>query len=122
MNSTFAGNGGNGQSEDPSVPIHTIWDLDEAPYNLSRLFVFLDEDAGSIDDGHFFVRPRPQVSWSNVPSDRHGGSGTFSFADGHAETKHWLAAKGAGKMSNSENNLKDLQWLQDHAHVQVENP
>lgn len=59
----------------------------------SQLFVFVDEDAESIDDAHFLVWPNPDNRWVNLPAGRHNQGGVLSFADGHVESWHWLAAK-----------------------------
>lgn len=85
----------------------------------SRLFVFLDEHQDSIDDAHFLVWPAPDDRWVNLPAERHGKQGTFSFADGHAEAWKWKWSK-TFKAKQSywkrvENNAdrSDLQRLQE---------
>ena len=58
----------------------------------ASLFLFLDEHPDSINDGAFaFAMPStPQATeWIDVPAKYHGNSCAFTFADGHAETKHW---------------------------------
>lgn len=62
----------------------------------AKALVFIDENPVTIDDG-FFAIPvfigRGDVRktlWQNSPACRHGGSGTLSFADGHAELWRWL--------------------------------
>jgi prepilin-type N-terminal cleavage/methylation domain-containing protein/prepilin-type processing-associated H-X9-DG protein len=57
--------------------------------NPSSLWVFLDEHADSIDNGLFMVPMGQTSSWGDTPASYHGGSGAFSFADGHAEIKPW---------------------------------
>ena len=55
-------------------------------------FVFVDEHEDSICGGRFDIAPPyfgPGTWWINLPASRHGGAGTFSFADGHAEVKKW---------------------------------
>jgi prepilin-type N-terminal cleavage/methylation domain-containing protein/prepilin-type processing-associated H-X9-DG protein len=52
-------------------------------------FVFIDENANSIDDGYFAGSPGQPDKWMNVPSTRHGNAGGLSYADGHAEIKRW---------------------------------
>jgi hypothetical protein len=54
----------------------------------SRFFVFLDEHPDSINDGYFLNRWGPP-EWVDLPSSAHGGIGSFSFADGHAELHRW---------------------------------
>jgi prepilin-type N-terminal cleavage/methylation domain-containing protein/prepilin-type processing-associated H-X9-DG protein len=55
----------------------------------SMTFVFIDENANSIDDGYFAGSPGLPDTWINVPSTRHGNGGGLSFADGHSEIKAW---------------------------------
>jgi prepilin-type processing-associated H-X9-DG protein len=58
----------------------------------SMTFVFIDENANSLDDGYFAGSPGLPGKWINVPSTRHGNAGGLSFADGHAEIKAWKDA------------------------------
>ena len=58
----------------------------------SMTFVFIDENANSIDDGYFAGSPGLPKLWINVPSTRHGNAGGLSFADGHGEIKKWTDA------------------------------
>jgi len=51
--------------------------------------VFIEENHISIDNGAIgFQRPGVGMVW-NLPSNRHNGSCTFSFLDGHAESFRW---------------------------------
>ena len=58
-----------------------------------QTFVFLDEREDSINDGMFVVDmeryPNTTESIVDFPASYHGGSGGFSFADGHSELKRW---------------------------------
>jgi len=59
----------------------------------SQAFVFLDEHEDSITIGNFGGGAGtiwPNTRWLQLPASRHGGAGTFSFADGHTEIKKWL--------------------------------
>jgi prepilin-type N-terminal cleavage/methylation domain-containing protein/prepilin-type processing-associated H-X9-DG protein len=61
-----------------------------------RAFVFVDEHEDSIWGGNFQVDLGffgPDTRWIQLPASRHSGSGVFSFADGHAETKKWIDAR-----------------------------
>ena len=55
----------------------------------SEAWVFIDEHGDSINDGFFFIAMGQSANWYNVPGNYHGGTGAFSFADGHAESKAW---------------------------------
>jgi prepilin-type processing-associated H-X9-DG protein len=59
----------------------------------SQAFVFLDEHEDTINIGNFFGAAGtiwPDTRWLQLPASRHGAACTFSFADGHTETKKWL--------------------------------
>ena len=65
----------------------------------SNLYVTLDEQADSINDGYFqpFQTLKQVItgagdSWHDLPASYHGGAGSFSFADGHAEIHKWLSS------------------------------
>jgi len=51
---------------------------------------FVDESIETLDDGYFAVNWANQPTvWQNSPTVRHGKSGVFTFADGHAERWRW---------------------------------
>jgi len=56
--------------------------------NPSGIFVFLDEQADTINDG-FFVNKLEDYAWGNLPGSYHNGGANFAFADGHLEAHHW---------------------------------
>jgi len=51
-------------------------------------FVFLDEQADTLNDG-FFVNRLEEYSWGNVPGSYHNNAVNLSFADGHLESHRW---------------------------------
>lgn len=56
----------------------------------SRMFVFIDESADTIEDAEFGCPPIGSWDdghWWDMPSDRHMQGANLSFVDGHAE--HW---------------------------------
>jgi prepilin-type processing-associated H-X9-DG protein len=58
----------------------------------SKLWLMLDENADSINDGAFAViMPTKGFSteWIDVPSKRHNNATVFNFVDGHAEIHTW---------------------------------
>ena len=57
----------------------------------AQIFVFLDEHPDSINDGYFLNKAYYR-EWIDLPASYHNGAGTFSFADGHAESHRWLHA------------------------------
>jgi prepilin-type N-terminal cleavage/methylation domain-containing protein/prepilin-type processing-associated H-X9-DG protein len=87
-------------------------------------FVFLDEREDSINDGTFFTRVDIPGYLEDVPASYHGGSGGFSFADGHSEMHKWTAGWITQPIQSTkinEHNLVgdpgvgDAYWLDLHA-------
>ena len=96
----------------------------------ARTFVLLDEREDSINDAFYVVQmagypdKQTQDILVDVPAAYHNGSGGFSFADGHSETRKWQDPKStpplkkgvAGAYNNiASPNSADVYWLQDHA-------
>ena len=79
-------------------------------------FVFLDEQADTINDG-FFVNRLEQFMWGNVPGSYHNGGANFSFADGHVESHRWQVPStvqpvhGARISSFAASPTTDFEWL-----------
>jgi prepilin-type N-terminal cleavage/methylation domain len=59
--------------------------------SASLTFVFLDEREDSINDGSFFTDVDRPGNLIDIPASYHGGSGGFSFADGHSEIHKWFS-------------------------------
>jgi len=55
----------------------------------SGIFVFLDEQADTLNDG-FFVNRLDDYAWGNLPGSYHNGAVNLSFADGHQESHRWV--------------------------------
>lgn len=66
------------------VPVSTSTQI----RNTSATLTFLDEDASTIDDGHFLYSSTINA-WFNLPSWRHNHGDTLSFADGHGDYWKW---------------------------------
>jgi prepilin-type processing-associated H-X9-DG protein len=56
--------------------------------NPSGIFVFLDEQADTINDG-FFVNRLDNYAWGNLPGSYHNGGVNLTFVDGHQESHRW---------------------------------
>jgi prepilin-type N-terminal cleavage/methylation domain-containing protein len=97
-------------------------DTDMTAPKPSRTFVFIEENANSIDDGYFAGSPGLPNQWINVPSTRHDGAGALSFGDGHSEMKAWQdkvilsqnvpGFKVSGITYASDPNSSDNSWLE----------
>lgn len=64
---------------------HRLFRKDSAITRPSQLYVFLDEDDSSINDGMFVVYMNPAQGIQDQPSHRHKTGYPLVFADGHAE-------------------------------------
>jgi prepilin-type N-terminal cleavage/methylation domain-containing protein/prepilin-type processing-associated H-X9-DG protein len=88
----------------------------------SRTFVFLDEHPDTINDGFFMNRLDEAPAWGNLPASYHNGAANLSFADGHLESKRWLAAgtvrpptQGAVPTGTVPNPTTDWDWLKERS-------
>jgi prepilin-type processing-associated H-X9-DG protein len=77
---------------------------------VADAFIFLDENPASLNDGYYNLFPN---SINDRPAVNHGGSTSFTFADGHAELHKWhdtyLQPSGGSPGSTDHN------WLKTHA-------
>ncbi len=92
----------------PAIPGLIIFTANKASDLIrpgpSRIFVFLDEQADSIDDMIFMNNPGyapGSEAWRNLPAAYHDLAGCFSFADGHSEIHKWLERGKLPKTSNT---------------------
>jgi prepilin-type processing-associated H-X9-DG protein/prepilin-type N-terminal cleavage/methylation domain-containing protein len=82
----------------------------------TETFIFLDEQADTLNDG-FFVNRLEEYSWGNVPGSYHNGGANFSFADGHVESHRWQvpntiqAVHGARIQAIPASPPTDFEWL-----------
>jgi prepilin-type N-terminal cleavage/methylation domain-containing protein/prepilin-type processing-associated H-X9-DG protein len=136
--SVWAGGFG-GNPPDPSDPSWRVYlrladMVDPGP---ARTWILLDQRQDSINWGNFFTDmhgypDQPgQVRFSyDFPASYHNGSGGFSFADGHAETRRWVDPRTTPPLSANQNSLfaggvvpspnnPDIIWMQDRSTRQV---
>ena len=79
------------------------------------VFVFLDENEPTIEDGVFLLYREPADFWQNGPAHRHSQGANLSFADGHAEHWRWQypnGIQGNGQTAANAQDRRDLQRLQ----------
>jgi prepilin-type processing-associated H-X9-DG protein len=89
----------------------------------AKRYVFVDESEVTINEGFFEAgvgATGAQAAWLAWPANRHGGSGVFSFADGHAEIKKWLDARTGAPFDKTsfyslrfQPNNPDITWVQE---------
>ena len=84
----------------------------------SMNWIYLDEQADSINDPAFFA-PR-NLQWLDFPANYHCGSGSVAFADGHSEIHKWLSSLANIRVNYTvpaalsvPANDKDYQWLRE---------
>ena len=80
------------------------------------VFVFIDEEHDSIEDGMFGLFRAPENRWINMAADRHRGMGSLSFADGHVSKIRWRWSKKfkfVDQPAESPEDEKDLRSLQE---------
>jgi prepilin-type processing-associated H-X9-DG protein len=79
------------------------------------IFLTIDENPSTINDGWIVSDPRNTTSWLDIPATYHEGGSTLSFADGHSELKRWndpaLFGAGARVGAVSKDNGIDLKWF-----------
>jgi prepilin-type N-terminal cleavage/methylation domain-containing protein/prepilin-type processing-associated H-X9-DG protein len=110
----------------PSPPWRTYMNLSDIVYpSPANLWVLIDENPDSVNDGAFAVvmdRQKWGACWMDGPTTLHGGRAPLSFADGRAEIRKWkdpqtLTMKVTYREEFPYNLLQpynlDVQWLQD---------
>ena len=98
----------------------------------SKLWVLIDEEEMSINDGFFAVDmtswdpPRPASDYIvDCPASYHNGAGGLNFADGHAEIHKWTdpqIRKPSATLNMSSPNSKDMEWLMQRSSSKLVNP
>jgi len=89
----------------------------------SQILSLIDEHDDSIHDGQFIINIDPVgIGWIlSIPGSRHSGSGTLTFADGHAEIHKWLDPRTRKPVERVRSvgypcpNNPDVAWIAAHA-------
>jgi len=89
---------------------------DVAAHGTARLWVTIDENPSTINDGWFAEDPGAYLkTWVDMPACYHNNAGGLSFADGHGEIKKWkdtkVLAQNNPPFTPQDSNTTDLQWL-----------
>jgi prepilin-type processing-associated H-X9-DG protein/prepilin-type N-terminal cleavage/methylation domain-containing protein len=92
------------------------------------LYLFLEEDPDSINDGSFaFSMPASAggTYWVDIPAKYHANANNFSFVDGHVELHTWQMPQGipnvtfGGFSVKTVNNNPDVWWVGTHTSALV---
>src|ERR1035437_450059 len=115
-----------GPQDDSGSPINYLWQQFiklTSIRNPSAIFVTLDEHPDSINDVWYVWctsgDPSERWTWCDLPASYHNGACGFSFADGHAEIKKWMAAatkrpvlgSGDGFPLDAGPDKRDIAWV-----------
>lgn len=145
MNGVLVGRSGSGNTCQGPGPNGRIYfgknklSLDNSPVKKmsdlnfcgpATVFVFLDEQADSIEDATFMFDPGyapGSQRWRDLPGAEHRGAGSLIFADGHGEIHKWVERSGTNMTtypvrmvegSPWEDHVlgtsRDYEWMQDH--------
>ena len=85
------------------------------------LWMMVDEQADSINDGWMITNVENPDGWTDLPASYHGGACGFNFVDGHSEIKSWKDASTKQPVRQtdfrgaSEPNGRDLDWMIKHS-------
>jgi len=83
-----------------------------------NLFVTLDENPFTINDGWFVSDPSRNSQYVDMPASYHNRAGGLGFADGHSEIKKWSDQNliNATQINQTTTlNAPDLLWLEQRA-------
>jgi prepilin-type N-terminal cleavage/methylation domain-containing protein/prepilin-type processing-associated H-X9-DG protein len=98
----------------------------EVPQPAS-IFVFLDEQADTLNDG-FFVNKLEDYLWGNVPGSYHNGAVNLSFVDGHVESHRWRISETIRPVQGAKISVfpaslpTDFDWLKARTSVKKPSP
>ena len=93
-----------------------------------NVWLFIDENPGSINDGYFAEYPPPgpttaaNLMWVDYPATYHNGAGGIAFCDGHAQIRKWtdssvltmkILSPNTPSLAPNPSSCPDLPWLQN---------
>jgi type II secretory pathway pseudopilin PulG len=116
----------NGQGSWLPYPTYLVFakDSDMSLAGPVNIFLTVDENPDSINDGAFGVAMAPGAGWVDYPAPYHNGSTVFSFCDDHVEAHKWqdlanmepVTYVSAGSYTAISPN-PDISWLQQHTTI-----
>lgn len=117
---TLAVNGpwlNNSHNHKSNSPYHTFGKTSQVTRpSPADLWVFLDEDASSLNDGGFGFG-MDTAEWIDFPGTYHNFACGFAFADGHSEIHKWRDARTKAPSPIARRSAPgsvDWQWMRDH--------
>jgi len=113
----FVGDAGQLKAPGPQNALSPGWRqyllLDDIP-GPTETYVMLDEHPPTLNDGWFHIYP--DHGTGDEVASNHNGRATFSFADGHSETKQ-VVFKGNDPVAQEKTRLVKKNWLGPRATV-----
>lgn len=100
----------------PDFPFREFRKMGDFASASSRVWLFIDEHAGTINDGIFYLplrlfgRPFPL---QDIPGSRHNAAAPIAFADGHVETKRWTTKAFLVPFNGREIYMRQVPWNSD---------
>ena len=97
-------------------PLYEQFLKKSAILNPAMTFVFLDEQADTLNDG-FFANHLDDYKWGNMPGSYHDRAVCLAFADGHGERHQWQVpatvqpVRGARMDAFAATPTTDFEWL-----------
>jgi prepilin-type N-terminal cleavage/methylation domain-containing protein/prepilin-type processing-associated H-X9-DG protein len=126
-------NGFVGPPDDAGTSINSAWRQFLKHPAITRpamIYVFLDEQPDSINDGWYVFctssDPTERSYWSDLPASYHNGACGFAFADGHSEIQRWLADTTKRPIRHTSSDFpipvgsdkRDINWVADRTTYQ----
>jgi hypothetical protein len=106
-----------------SVPVHQFFTKLTQMRRPSELFVFMDEDPVSINDGMFIVYLETAREFLDLPARRHDCSWIWNFADGHVGSYQMQDSKTINSQGGALSGQNaDWQMLTDHTTQLISGP
>jgi prepilin-type N-terminal cleavage/methylation domain-containing protein len=101
----------NGPADDATYGVQPLRQTSQIQ-NPSKTLTFIDEDALTLDDGHFLYSTNKN-NWLNVPGWRHQNGTVLTFADHHTEYWKWKSALPTSTDFDGGGGLTDPSALED---------
>ena len=115
----------------PSPPYRIyVWETEMIRPAPVDVWVFVDENPDSINDGAFAVQMPScanATAWVDYPATYHNNAAGYAFADGHAEMHKWLQPSKMAPITYvwlirvaAGPNSPDVIWLADHTSGRID--
>ena len=91
---------------------YQLWTKLGAITRPADIFMFVDENPDSINDGFMLIGPSSAQNWVNDwPAAYHNGACGFSFSDGHSAIQKWRGPTATYKVKAQGESLNSSPWF-----------